>query len=82
MPPGTARYRWTSSALPLDAANAALAVLALLIIGRLLKARVGIAAWWSANGLLLVLATVASAVWLPGLGFAFQLPLIVLLALS
>lgn len=82
IPPAAANYHWSAHPLPLDIANAALAVLALLIVAGLLKRRVSLAAWWSASGLLLMLATLASAIWLPGLGFAFQLPLIALLPLG
>ncbi len=79
IPPEAASYHWSAHPLPLDIASAALAALALSIVARLLKSRVGLTAWWSASGLLLTLATLASAMLLPGLGFAFQLPLIVLL---
>ncbi|MDP3295357.1 MAG: M20/M25/M40 family metallo-hydrolase [Nevskia sp.] len=82
VPPAAANYHWTAYPLPLDIANAALAALALLIVAGLLKQRVSLAAWWSASGLLLLLATLASAVWLPGLGFAFQLPLLALLLVA
>ncbi|WP_293396974.1 M20/M25/M40 family metallo-hydrolase, partial [Nevskia sp.] len=82
IPPAAASYHWSAHPLPLDIANAALAALALLIAARLLKARVNLTAWWSATGLLLTLATLASATLLPGLGFAFQLPLIVLLLIA
>jgi len=61
MPPAAASYHWSAHPLPLDIATAAWASLALLIVARLLKSRVGLAAWWSASGLLLSLATLASA---------------------
>lgn len=82
MPPMAASYRWSAHPLPLDIATAALAALALLGVARVLKARVRLTAWWSASGLLLSLATLVSATLLPGLGFAFQLPLIVLLLIA
>ncbi|WP_295681354.1 M20/M25/M40 family metallo-hydrolase [uncultured Nevskia sp.] len=82
IPPAAASYHWSAHPLPLDIASAALAALALSIVARLLKTRVGLTAGWSATGLLLSLATLASAMLLPGLGFAFQLPLIVLLLVA
>ncbi len=79
MPPTMAAYRWTAHPLPLDIANAAMALFVVLLLARLIQSRVSLTAWWSASSLLMLLATLASAVLLPGLSFAFQLPLLAML---
>lgn len=79
IPPTTAVYRWTAQPLPLSIATAALSAISLLVVARVLRPSTCLAACWSASVLLLALATLASAALLPGLSFAFQLPLLALL---
>ncbi len=79
IPPSTAVHGWTAYPWPLELSTLLVSALALLLTSWGFRLRSCLRAWWAANVLQLVLASIASAALLPGLSFAFQVPLLVLL---
>lgn len=79
IPPSMAVHGWTAYPLPLEISTVSTSAMALLLTSWLFRPRSCLRGWWAANALLLVVASIASAALLPGLSFAFQIPLLVLL---
>lgn len=79
LPPAAAGYAWLARPLPVEIANSAVALGVVVVIASAASRRAGFWGLWTAAGLLLQLAGLASAVWLPGLSFAMLLPALALL---
>jgi len=79
IPPSVATHGWAAYPMPLEISTVSMAVLAVLLASWWFRRRSSLRAWWAANVLLLILASIGSAALLPGLSFAFQIPLLVLL---